>query len=278
MKKFMYIAGILLVAMTVLFVSCKNDVTLDGGLSDLNIKLISDGSSKALGTDSTYVTGMTVASYEYRAVCNTTSGARGAVGTWTILSVDGTSATTDEFGGALGSATLQKMARGNWTIHVRALNSNGGVILEGSATCDLRSNGQDLPVVLSNNITHYSTTIDGTTANAANITVSVGVTVPTLSQGAISVRYVTLANIGTLSSTGSVGTEISMTASADHQTAISGATIPSLQVIPHITEQSASSPVCMRSRSCTRTTARLSPVRQLHSVLSNLLRSRSTEP
>ena len=222
MKKFVYIAGILLAVMAVLVVSCKNDVTLDGGLSDLNLRLENSGSSKALGTDSTYVTGMTVASYEYRAVCNTTAGARGAVDTWTTLTVSGTTEDTDELGGNLGSATLSKLARGNWTIHVRALNSEGGVILEGSATCDLRSNGQDLPVSLSNNISHYSTTTNGTAAAAANITVSVGVTVPTLSNGSISVKYVTLANIGTLSATGSAGTAIEMTAAADHQTAISG--------------------------------------------------------
>jgi len=211
-----------------LFVSCNHDAAgsvADGGSYDLKVVLYSDANTKALGTDSVYTTGMTVASYEYRATCTTTAGAQGTQGDWTALTVTGTSATTNASGGAVGSATLVKLDRGSWTIDVRAKNSEGGVILQGQNTVVLTTNGQDMAITLNNNVTHFSTTTNGAAAAAANVNVSVGVTVPKLASGAISVKYVALSNVGTLAADGSAGTAVTMTAADGFSTSIDGAGI-----------------------------------------------------
>lgn len=207
MKKISFIATVLLVALAALFVSCNSNVE-PAAAAQYDLKLsIFEESSRALGTDATYVAGLTVASYEYRATCTTTAGAHGSQSAWTTLSV------------SEGSATLENLDRGSWTIDVRAKNANGGVILQGTSNVVLTSDGQDMAITLMNSITDYSV------ASPAAVAVSVGVTTPTLASGTISVKYVALSDVATLAADGSVGTAVSMSSTADYETEISGSDI-----------------------------------------------------
>ena len=206
MKKISFIATVLLVALAALFVSCNSNVEPAAAQYDLKLSIFEE-SSRALGTDATYVAGLTVASYEYRATCTTTAGAHGTQSSWTTLTV------------SAGEATLENLDRGSWTIDVRAKNANGGVILQGQSTVVLTSDGQDMAITLKNSITDYSV------ASPAAVAVSVGVTTPTLASGTISVKYVALSDVATLAADGSVGTAVSMSSTADYETEISGAAI-----------------------------------------------------
>ena len=207
MKKISFIATVLLVALAALFVSCNSNVE-PAAAAQYDLKLsIFEESSRALGTDAVYVAGLTVNSYEYKATCTTTAGAHGTQSDWTTLTV------------SEGSATLQNLDRGSWTIDVRAKNANGGVILQGQSTAVLTTDGQDMAITLKNSITNYSV------ASVANVAVSVGVTTPTLAGGSISVKYVALSDVATLAADGSAGTAVTMSSAADKETGVSGATI-----------------------------------------------------
>lgn len=198
MKRFMYIAGVLLVAMAVLFVSCNNEAahtTLnDDGTVDLKMVIHVEGEEKALGYSEHYAAGFEITSYEYIAVCTTKPGAQGTQSTWKTLTVNE------------GSATLEKMGRGSWTISVRAKNANGGVISLGSTSVALRANGQNVAVYLNN--------VNGETA----ATVTIGVTVPVLENGAVEVKFTELSDIDNLSS----GTSVTMTKHEGYSTSFAG--------------------------------------------------------
>lgn len=217
MKKISFIATVLLVALAALFVSCNSNVE-PAAAAQYDLKLsIFEESSRALTTDATYVAGLTVASYEYKATCTTTAGAHGTQSTWATLTVTPPAQGTQNTSG--GSARLENLDRGSWTIDVRAKNANGGVILQGQSTVVLDENGEEMAITLKNSITDYSV------AQVANVAVSVGVTTPKLVSGSISVKYVALADVGTLAADGSVGTAVTMTDADGYETEISGAGI-----------------------------------------------------
>ena len=204
-KNLAYMIILALAAIMAAFVSCDASGAL--GTSELRLNIIQEGESRSLTTDSVYTAGLTPASYEYKAICTSTSGAHGEVSSWTTLSV------------SESSATIRKIDRGSWTIHVRAKNSSGGVILQGQASIDLTQSNHTLAITLKNSITDYSV------ASPSNVTVSIGVTVPSLSDGQIVVRYTTLANVGNLNATGTGGNSVSMTKKANYSTSISGSSI-----------------------------------------------------
>lgn len=215
----MYVTGILLIAVLAAFVSCKDDVSLNGGLSTLNLTLIADMRTKALVTDGMYNTGMTVASYQYKATCISKPGAQGTQSSWATLDVNGNTTPDNLTGGQTASATLQRLARGTWEIDVRALNSTGGVILQGKASCLLKTAGQDLSITLNTNIQAYAD------EDPMEVTVSVGVTVLTIPEGSISVKFVPLKNVGILMADGSTGTPVSMQSYENRMTEFDGSGI-----------------------------------------------------
>lgn len=200
MKKFI---GILMIAMLLIaFVSCSNEVgttnTTSDKAVDLKLAIKIDGEDKALDYSSHYAAGFAIASYEYKATCTTTANAQGTQASWATLTV------------SEGSATLSKLARGTWTIDVRAKNSTGGVISQAQvAGVVLQTNGQTQTINLKNT--------NGTTS----ATVSIGVTAPTLAQGTLEVKYQTLANIATIGS----GTSVTMTPAAGKVSELSGSGI-----------------------------------------------------
>lgn len=206
-KNLVAVFAMTIVAMVlcIAIVSCDASGAL--GTSELRLNIIQEGESRSLTTDSVYTAGLTPASYEYKAICTSTSGAHGEVSSWTTLSV------------SESSATISKIDRGSWTIHVRAKNSSGGVILQGQASIDLTQSNHTLVITLKNSITDYSV------ASPSNVTVSIGVTVPSLSDGQVVVRYTTLANVGNLNATGTGGNSVSMTKKANYSTSISGSSI-----------------------------------------------------
>ncbi len=216
MKKSMYVTGLLLVAVLVTFVSCKADVSLNGGLSDLNLNLITDTSTKSLETNDVYITGMTVSSYQYKATCISNPDAKGTQSSWTTLDVSGNTAPGNLIGGHSASAILQRLARGFWKIEVRALNSTGGVILQGEGTIVLRTTNQDLQITLNTNISDYAEEVP------SNVTVSIGVTVTTITDGSVSVKYVPLRDVSTLAADGSAGTTVSLESQEDSDTDFEG--------------------------------------------------------
>ena len=217
MKKSVFIATVLLVALAVFCVSCNSNVE-PAAAEQYSLKLsIFEESARALATDATYTAGLTVASYEYKAACTTTPGAHGTQSTWASLTVTPPAEGTQNTSG--GSARLDNLDRGSWTIDVRAKNANGGVILQGQATVVLTADGQDMAITLKNTITDYSIAVPATVA------VSVGVTTPTLASGAISVKYVALSAVGTLAADGSVGTAVEMDHADNYETTIDGAGI-----------------------------------------------------
>ena len=186
----------IVIALTAL-VSCNNEIKQNvnsDGTVDLKMAILVEEETKALNYSSHYAAGFDISSYEYRATCTSTAGARGTQASWTTLSV------------SEGSATLSKMDRGSWTIEVRAKNSNGGVISQGSIDVVLTSNGQDAAINLKN--------VDG----ATSATVSIGVTVPILASGSVEVKYTTLSDIANLGS----GTAVTMTGHPGYSTALSG--------------------------------------------------------
>lgn len=219
MKKSMYVTGLLLVAVLVTFVSCKADVSLNGGLTDLNLNLITDTRTKSLGTNDVYTTGMTVSSYQYKATCISNPGAKGTQSSWTTLAASGNTAPGNLIGEHSASATLERLARGSWKIEVRALNSTGGVILQGEDTCLLKTTNQTLSITLNTTVSDYADEVP------ANVTVSIGVTVPTIPGGSVSVRYVPLRDVSTLAADGSAGTTVSLDSQADCETDFEGSGI-----------------------------------------------------
>ena len=196
MKRFI---GILFIALAlVALVSCNSEAAHtdlnDDGTVDLKMAVYVEGQSKALDYSSHYAAGFLIAGYEYTATCTTTPGAQGTQASWASLTV------------VQESATLQKMARGSWTIAVRAKNSTGGVISQGSINVVLTSNGQDAAINLSN--------VNG----ATSATVSVGVTVPILAAGSVEVKYIGLADMADLASQ---GTSVTMTPHSGYETTVS---------------------------------------------------------
>lgn len=200
-----------MLVLAMLFVSCNSEVKGTNDNTELvDVKLAIVNTVKAINVDETYTDGMAVASYEYKATCSSTPGAHGTQATWAPLTVTNNSATLEEF------------SRGTWTIDVRAKNSNNGVFAQGSTgSFNLTpENAGTLTVTLKGNVTAFNAG-----DSAESVTVSVGVTVPTLANGSISVRYTTLADVGDLTAAGTGGTSISMSDAAGYSTAISGSSI-----------------------------------------------------
>jgi hypothetical protein len=210
-KSFNVFMVLLLVA--AIFASCSNEVgelkSSEAKYVDLSVEI--SGESKAIDTLSDgYATGLAVASYEYKAACTSTPGAQGTQSSWLSLTV------------SEGAATLEQMARGDWTIEVRAKNSAGGVILYGTANiANLSTNNDTLAITLKNDIT-------GNRANNTAVTVSFGVTVPKVTGATASLKYVALADIATLGS----GTSVSLTATASKSTTIDGNAIALSDTVP----------------------------------------------
>lgn len=213
-KSFNVFLVLLLVA--AIFASCSNEVgelkSSEAKYADLTLK-VSGEVSKAIDTLSDgYATGLAVASYEYKAACTSAPGAQGTQSSWTSLTV------------SEGTATLEQMARGDWTIQIRAKNSTGGVILYGTASlANFSASNNTLAITLKNDISG-----SGVRANDSAVTVSFGVTVPTVSGATATLKYVPLANIATLGS----GTTVSLTATASKSTAINGNAIQLSDSIP----------------------------------------------
>lgn len=211
MKRRLLFPLVILFVLAVFLVSCNpeaGNVSGNENLADLKLTIINV--SKAINTDSTYTAGMTVSSYEYKAICSSTPGAQGTQSTWAALTVVG------------NTASLEGFSRGTWTIDVRAKNANGGVFAQGSTgSFNLTpANAGSLSVVLDSNVTAFNAG-----NSAANVTVSVGVTVPTLAAGSISVRYTALADVSDFTASGSGGNSVSMSSAAGYSTAISGSVI-----------------------------------------------------
>ena len=188
------------------FLFCSCSQAMDSTrTTDVSISLMMEEAPRDLSTDSVYSTGLVATSYEYKATHAANATAPGTQSSWTTLDYNGS------------SATLSEMALGNWTISVRAKNSTGGVIYQGSATVPVSKSNNSFTLTLKNSITDYAAG-----ASAAAVTVSIGVTVPTLSSGTISVRYTTLANASNLNASGTGGTSVSMSSIANRKTTISG--------------------------------------------------------
>ena len=210
-KKTSLNAFMVLLLVVALFASCSAEVKNNSTAAeskeyiDLSIE-ISGEVSKAIDTLSTgYDAGLTIDSYQYKATCSTTPGAQGTQSTWATLE------------NAPGSASISQMARGTWTIEVRALNSTGGVILYGSNTINLSTTNDTIAIVLTN-------AISGQTASAtpADVTVSFGVTVPAVTGAQATLKYIPMTSIAGGFST---GTAVSLTAHANKVSEISGNTI-----------------------------------------------------
>lgn len=201
-KKYLFLLIIIIVLLTI---SCSQSVEGNGELSLFILRL--DENTKTLATDIVYDTGMDIASYEYKAVCTSNPGAYGTQNSWTPLSVSD------------NSCTISDMAKGNWTVSVRAKNGNGGVILQGSVSFFLNTSSRRQSITITSNVTDYSVPIPAT------VTVSVGVTVPSIETESIVMRYTALADIANLNSSGTGGSPITVYSAEDHRTTISGSSI-----------------------------------------------------
>lgn len=195
-----------------LFASCSQDMpTTQNEVYSMALK-ITKADDRSLSTDSVYTDAQEVVSYQYRAVCVTSSGAHGSATSWTSLS--------PSINGDIVSATLPELARGTWDIHIRAKNANGGVILQGSAlSVVLSRDNQAVSVILKSSVSDYSV------ASPANVQVSIGVSVPTQADQSVVVRYVPVESIADLNTAGTGGNAVSMSSVADRITSISGTTV-----------------------------------------------------
>ena len=213
MKRFIpFLFAILAICM---FVSCNAEVDVMAKAPEvltMDIQILQQEETKGMSTDSLYTTAMEPVSYQYRAVCVTTSGAPGTALEWTNITP------TDDNG--MVSASLPSLARGTWDIHMRARNSNGGVILQGSSLGVVLSvDHQAVSLVLRNSVSDYSV------ASPSNVAIAIGVSVPTQTQQEIMMKYTPIEEIGDLNTSGTGGYQIQVSTAANRITEINGSTI-----------------------------------------------------
>ncbi len=201
-RKYLFLL-IIITALSAL--SCSQSIEGTGDLSLFVLR--ADENTKALTTDNVYTVAMDVASYEYKAVCTSNPGAHGTQNSWAPISVSG------------NSSTISGMSRGYWTVSMRAKNSNGGVILQGEVSLLLGSSSKRHSITLTNRVTDYSIPIP------TAVTVSVGVTVPSIENTNVVMRYTPLSEIGNMNNSGTGGNPVSVSSVENHRTTISGSSI-----------------------------------------------------
>ena len=199
---------ILALVLALAAVSCSSEME-KGILVEARLSIsIEDDQARGLATDALYTAAFTPVTYEYKAACSSNAEAKGVQSTWKEISVSDS------------SASIPGMEMGTWTIHMRARNANGGVIYQGSASgIQLSSSSRTFSIALKDSVTDYSV------ASPANVTIALGVTVPTVTGASLNVRYTTAANIASLNAGGTYGTSVSMSSAANKRTAISGSSV-----------------------------------------------------
>lgn len=145
-------------AVIVAFLACSCDSTPEErGLTTVGISITED----KLLTHS-WVDG--IASYDYKAVCNSHTPAKGEVAEWTELFVDGS-----------GNAPLGLMENGDWTFTVRAFNSHGTQLYEGSCRDFVSGDHLEVPIVLALRKTGEGTVSFNITGRCSGLDARLGV-------------------------------------------------------------------------------------------------------
>ena len=121
--------GVFAIVLLLMGVSCEGN-TIKDGITNVSITITEE---KLL--EHSYIDG--IASYDYKAVCNSHTPAQGETEGFVPLFVDGT-----------GRAELGHMENGDWTFTVRAFNSHGVQLYEGTVKKFVSGNDLNVPVVL----------------------------------------------------------------------------------------------------------------------------------
>ena len=210
MKRSFIIVSLVAILSMFVMVSCNGEVSNSaaGGTTDVKLAISYENAAKKLDTGTAYSAGLVPVTFEYKATCSTTQNAQGTQTAWTVFGAENSNSTgvvtTGESPAALatsgtGTARLEKMARGTWTIDIRAKNDEGGVILQGQATgVRLINDEQTLAIELKNSVTDFAA---GTTAD--DVEIQIGVAIPSIASGKVIVKYAPIGSLASLSPTAS---------------------------------------------------------------------------
>lgn len=121
--------GMFAIVLLLMGVSCEGS-SIQEGIAHVSITITEE---KLL--EHSYIDG--IASYDYKAVCNSHTPAQGETGDFVPLFVDAT-----------GRADIGQMENGDWTLTVRAFNSHGVQLYEGTVRKFVSGNELNIPIVL----------------------------------------------------------------------------------------------------------------------------------
>lgn len=216
MKRSFIIVSLVAILSMFVMVSCNGEVSnsANSGTTDLKLAISYENAAKKLDTGTAYSAGLVPVRFEYKAACDTTPGAQGTKTVWTLFGGENTNSTgvvtigenpTALATSGTGTARLEKMARGTWTIDIRAKNDEGGVILQGQATgVRLMNDEQELAIELKNTVTAFAGTSDSAdTDEADDVEIQIGVAIPSIASGNVIVKYAPIASLASLSPTAS---------------------------------------------------------------------------